>query len=140
VKSALAPERALRCAYEAINRGDIDVALSLMSPDVDWPNTVEGGREHGREAVRAYWTRLFGLLIPRFDPLCVRHADDGRLVAHALLHFSDPASGEPLAHQYVRHVFTWRGSLVARMDASEPKVLGPCACGSSGCPQAERAM
>lgn len=133
-------ERALRGAYEAINHGDIDVALSLMSPNIDWPNTIEGGREHGREAVRAYWTRLFGLLVPRFDPLCVQPAGDGRLVVHARLRFSDPASGEPLAYQHVRHVFTWRDSLVTRMDASEPKVVGPCACGASGCPQAPRAM
>jgi ketosteroid isomerase-like protein len=130
----------LRTAYEAINRGEIDAALSLMAPDVDWPNTVEGGREHGREAVRVYWTRLFGLLVPRFDPLCVQPAGDGRIVVHARLRFSDPDSGQPLAHQHVRHVFTWRDSLVARMDASEPKVVGPCLCGSSGCPQAERAM
>jgi ketosteroid isomerase-like protein len=135
VRTAVEPEKALRRAYEAINRGDIDAALALMRPDVDWPNTVEGGREHGREAVRAYWTRLFGLLVPQFDPLCVRPADDGRIVVHARLRFSDPATGKPLAHQHVRHVFTWRDSLVARMDASEPEVVGPCACGASGCPQ-----
>jgi ketosteroid isomerase-like protein len=125
---------ALRHAYEAVNRGEIEAALALMSPDVDWPNTVEGGRERGREAVRAYWTRLFGLLVPTFDPVCVRQAEDGRIVVHAQLRFSDPASGKPLAHEHVRHVFTWRDSMIVRMDASEPKVLGPCACGAAGCP------
>ncbi len=133
------PTDALRRAYAAVNRGDIDAALALMSPDVDWPNTIEGGRERGREAVRAYWTRLFGVLVPTFDPLCVQPAEDGRIVVHAQLRFSDPASGKPLAHEHVRHVFTWRDSMIVRMDASEPKVLGPCPCGAAGCPQAARA-
>jgi len=52
-------ERALRQAYEAFNDRDIDGALALMHPDVDWPNGMEGGRERGRLAVRAYWMRQF---------------------------------------------------------------------------------
>lgn len=126
-------EKAVREAYEAVNRGDIEAALALMSPDIDWPNTIEGGRERGRDAVRAYWTRLFQVLIPRFEPFCVQAADDGRIVVHARMAFSESRSGKPLAHQHVCHVLTWKGSLIARMDASEPKVVGPCACGASGC-------
>jgi ketosteroid isomerase-like protein len=130
----------LRGAYESVNRGDIEPALSLMCPDVDWPNTIEGGREHGRDAVRAYWTRLFDLLVPRFDLLCVRAGDHGRIVVHVHQRFSDPATGRPLAHQHVEHVFTLRDALVARMDASGPKLMGPHGCGSPGCGQAARAM
>ena len=43
----------LRRAYEAFNARDIEAVLSLLQPDVDWPNVMEGGREHGHEAVRA---------------------------------------------------------------------------------------
>jgi ketosteroid isomerase-like protein len=125
VRAVAGPEAALSCAYAAVNRGDIETALALMCQDVDWPNTIEGGREHGRDAVRVYWTRLFGLLVPRFDVLGVRDAGRGRTVVQAHLRFSDPASGQPLAHQDVEHVFTWRGSRVARMDAFEPKPIEP---------------
>jgi ketosteroid isomerase-like protein len=47
-------ERLLRRAYAAFNARDIDAALALMHPDVDWPNGMEGGREVGHEAVRTY--------------------------------------------------------------------------------------
>jgi hypothetical protein len=43
-----------------------------MHPDVDWPNAFEGGRVHGREAVRAYWTRQFQQIDARVEPLGFR--------------------------------------------------------------------
>jgi hypothetical protein len=50
-------ELLLRRAYEAFNARDIEEALSLMHPDVDWPNGMEGGRLHGHREVRDYWRR-----------------------------------------------------------------------------------
>jgi ketosteroid isomerase-like protein len=108
-----------------VNRGDIETALSLMCSDVDWPNTVEGGRERGRDAVRVYWTRLFGVLVPRFDVLGVREADRERTIVRVQLRFSDPASGQPLAYQHVEHVFTWRDGQIVRMDAAEADPVEP---------------
>ena len=58
----------LRRAYEAFNARDIEAALELMHADVDWPNGMEGGRVAGRDAVRAYWTRQFGMIDSRVDP------------------------------------------------------------------------
>jgi hypothetical protein len=135
VRAVAGPEAALSYAYAAVNLGDIETALTLMSEDVDWPNTIEGGREHGRDAVRVYWTRLFGLLVPRFDVLGVRDAGRDRTLVQAELRFSDPLTGQPLAYQDIEHVFTWRGSRVARMDAFETKSLEP-----PGRSQATRAM
>lgn len=48
------PEQSLTRAYERFNARDIDGALELMHPDVDWPNGMEGGREVGHDAVRVY--------------------------------------------------------------------------------------
>jgi hypothetical protein len=53
-------------AYRAFNARDIDAAVELMHPEVDWPNAWEGGRGIGRAAVRQYWTRQ---LIVRMDVL-----------------------------------------------------------------------
>jgi hypothetical protein len=39
-------------AYTAFNARDIDAVLSLMHPDVDWPNAWEGGRVVGHAGVR----------------------------------------------------------------------------------------
>ena len=35
---------------------DIDAALALMTPDVEWPRAFKGGFVRGREEIRAYWT------------------------------------------------------------------------------------
>jgi hypothetical protein len=119
---------ALRCAYGAFNKGEIESAISLMCDDVDWPNTIEGGRERGRDAVRDYWTRLRGLVVPRVEPLRLRPDEQGRIVVEAHLVFSDPATGQPLAHERAQHVFRFRGDLVERMDVREPQRLDPSWC------------
>ncbi len=51
------PEPLLRSTYLAFNARDIDAALELMHPEVDWPNAWEGGRVVGHAAVRDYWSR-----------------------------------------------------------------------------------
>lgn len=112
----------MRGAYEAFNHGEIESPLSLMHEDVDWANTIEGGREHGRAAVRTYWTRVFELLIPWVEPLRLQAAGSNVTVVYGLQQFNDSASGDPLARQYFQHVFTWSGGLVVRMDAAEPKL------------------
>jgi hypothetical protein len=40
--------------YRAFNARDIDAAVALLHPDVNWPNGMDGGRVRGRDAVRAY--------------------------------------------------------------------------------------
>ena len=39
-----------------------------MHPDVDWPNMIDGGREHGHAAVREYWRKQFETTDPRVEP------------------------------------------------------------------------
>jgi hypothetical protein len=46
------PEQILRPAYRAFNARDVEAAIELMHPDVDWPNACEGGRVVGRAAVQ----------------------------------------------------------------------------------------
>ena len=50
--------------YRSFNARDIDGVLAHLAPGVDWPNGWEGGREHGREAVRSYWTRQWAAIEP----------------------------------------------------------------------------
>ena len=50
-------EQLLGAVYVAFNARDIDASIAAMHPDVDWRNAWEGGRLHGRDAVREYWTR-----------------------------------------------------------------------------------
>ena len=51
---------ALRDAYRAFNRGDLDAAVQLLSPDVEWSEPPEfpgGGSYHGRDRAKQYLTQ-----------------------------------------------------------------------------------
>ena len=106
----------IRAAYRAFNERDIDAALELMHPDVDWPNAWEGGRVTGRAAVREYWTRQFAAISSRVDPEGFSEEPDGALTVevHQVVH--DAGSGELLSDSRVRHRFRLEDGLVTRMD------------------------
>jgi len=111
-------EPMLRRTYAAFNARKIDTVLAAMHPDVDWPNAMEGQREHGREAVRAYWTRQFEVIDSQVEPTGFSEDEDGRTVVevHQVVH--DP-EGQLIADERVRHVYTLRDGLVVRMDIQE---------------------
>jgi nuclear transport factor 2 (NTF2) superfamily protein len=69
--------------YDRFNARDIEAVLEVLHPDVDWPNGWEGGRERGRDAVRAYWTRQWAAIDPKVEPTEVLELPDGRLRVHA---------------------------------------------------------
>jgi hypothetical protein len=112
-------EALIRRAYEAFNARDIDSALAAMHPDVDWPNGLDGGREQGHVAVRAYWTRQFGVIDSHVEPVGFKLDDEGRIVVdvHQVVRDLD---GTLLSDSRVRHVYTFRDGLVERMDIQEP--------------------
>jgi hypothetical protein len=112
-------ERLLRRAYEAFNARDIDGALALLHPDVDWPNGMEGGRERGHAAVRAYWTRQFGLIDSHVEPEGF-DVSAGRVVVDVHQVVRD-LEGAVVSAGQVRHIYTFRDGLVARMDIEEAK-------------------
>ena len=109
------PEELLRRAYDAFNARDIDAAIALMHPDVDWPNGMEGGRVLGRDAVREYWTRQFDVIDSRVEPQGFETDAEGRVIVdvHQVVH---DAAGGLLSDGYVKHVYTVRDGLVERME------------------------
>jgi hypothetical protein len=111
-------EAFFRAVYDAFNAREIDVVLAAMHPDVDWPNGMEGGREHGHDAVRAYWTRQFGLIDSRVEPVDFSTRDDGRVAVdvHQVVRSLD---GELLSDGHVLHVYKLRDGLVERMDIED---------------------
>jgi hypothetical protein len=112
-----ADEQLLRRAYEAFNARDIDAAIALMQPDVDWPNAMEGTRVRGHAGVRDYWTRQFTTIKSRVDPEGFSTDAEGRIVVdvHQVVHTID---GDPIADELVKHVYTLKDGLVERMDVS----------------------
>jgi ketosteroid isomerase-like protein len=110
------PQDVIRAAYRAFNDRDIDAALELMHPDVDWPNAWEGGRVHGREVVRAYWTRQFEVISGQVEPEAFSEEADGSVTVevHQVVH--DAQSGKLLSDSWVRHRYRLEDGLVTRMD------------------------
>jgi ketosteroid isomerase-like protein len=109
----------LRSAYRAFNARDIEAALELMHPEVDWPNAWEGGRVIGRAAVRDYWTRQFASISSHVEPESFDEDPDGAITVTVHQVVRDPRSGERLSDTRVRHRYRLDGGLVARMDVLE---------------------
>jgi hypothetical protein len=101
--------------YEAFNRRDIDAVFAHMRADVDWPNGMEGGRVHGLDEVRAYWTRQWGMLNPRVDPVRVEDDANGNTVVDVHQVVRD-LSGDLVVDQMVNHIYSIRDGLIERMD------------------------
>lgn len=112
-------EQILRAAYAAFNARDVDAAIELMHPDVDWPNAWEGGRVQGHAAVRAYWERQFEAISSEVEPERFTHEADGSIAVdvHQIVH--DAKTGELLSDSRPRHVYRLDGGLVVRMDVVE---------------------
>lgn len=108
----------IRRAYAAFNARDIDGTLATMTPDVDWPNGMEGGRVHGHDGVRAYWTRQWGMINPHVEPVSFDEEDGGRVIVGVDQVVKD-LSGKVLIDRIVQHVYSLREGLICGMEIRE---------------------
>ena len=109
----------IRDIYDAFNSREIDGLLSQMSRHVDWPNAWEGGRVHGRDAVRDYWARQFAAIDPTVTPVAFAERPGGRIAVTVRQVVRSPG-GAVLSDGNVVHVYTLQDGLVARMDVEPP--------------------
>jgi hypothetical protein len=108
-------EALLRRTYDAFNARDVEAVIATMTDEVDWPNAWEGGRVHGRAAVRDYWARQFAAIDPTVTPTAFAERPDGRVAVSVHQVVRSPV-GEVLADEQVVHVYALRDALVERMD------------------------
>ena len=101
--------------YALFNARDIEACLVRMAPDVDWHNAMDDAREVGRDAVRRYWTRQFGLISSTVTPMDIRaDADTVLVTVDQQVRLPD---GTLHSHTTVLHRFVLRDGLVTRFDA-----------------------
>jgi ketosteroid isomerase-like protein len=119
------PTRMLRDMYAHFNARDIDGVFAVLTDDVAWANGMDGGHEHGKEAVRAYWTRQWQMVSPHVEPVSFDVADDGAIVVRVIQTIRD-LQGNPLEGQThglkdktVGHVFHLEDGKVSRFDIAE---------------------
>jgi hypothetical protein len=112
-------EAILRQTYQHFNDRNIDATLAMMHREVDWPNGMEGGIEHGHEAVRKYWTRQWKILDPHVEPVQFMKEKDGRidLTVHQVVH---DVEGNLLIDQIIHHVYTFEDGLIKAMEIQLP--------------------
>jgi ketosteroid isomerase-like protein len=115
----------LKRIYDRFNARDIDGVLAALTDDVTWANGMDGGHVHGREAVRAYWTRQWAVVSPHVEPVGFHRTTDGAIVAEVLQTVRDlegkPLEGQThrLSDKTVGHVFRLREGRVARFDIQD---------------------
>src|SRR5580693_7819166 len=95
--------KVLERIYDRFNARDIDSVLSALADDVAWANGMDGGHVHGREAVRAYWTKQWAAIAPRVDIMRVTQRDDGA-TAVAVHQVVLDLAGKLLLDETVGHV------------------------------------
>ena len=110
----------LASAYAAFNERQLDDVLALMTPDVDWPNGMEGGTVRGHAGVRDYWTRQWKAIDPRVTPLHFADEPDGR-VRVVVRQVVRSLTGETLHDGTVEHVYRFDGGRIAGMTIESPR-------------------
>ena len=115
-------EDTLRAAYAAFNARDVESALELMHPEVDWPNAWEGGRVAGRDAVAVYWARQFEQIASTVEPERFDRDPDGTITVTVHQVIRDANTGEIRSDTHVLHRWRLEGGLVVRMDVLDAPV------------------
>lgn len=87
--------KVLERIYDRFNARDIDGVLTVLTDDVAWANGMDGGHVHGREAVRAYWTRQWTMVSPHVEPVVFHRTADGSIIAEVRQTVRD-LEGKPL--------------------------------------------
>ncbi|MGD8202386.1 nuclear transport factor 2 family protein [Ornithinimicrobium sp. W1679] len=108
----------VRALYQAFNDRDLDVVISAMAPDVDWPNGWEGGRLLGSDDVRQYWERQWAQVRPTTTVRRIVERPDGTVEAQVRMVVRDP-DGTVLTRSDVVHVYEFAEPLVQRMSVEE---------------------
>ncbi|WP_234377014.1 nuclear transport factor 2 family protein [Streptomyces sp. TP-A0356] len=108
----------LRQMYELFATDGRDALIArCLSPDVDWPNVLDGVRLHGREEVRAYWARQFASGHPLVRLEGLRPDEDGEAVVATVRLGMRTETGDHWAAETVKHVYRFDADgLVNRMD------------------------
>jgi hypothetical protein len=106
--------------YRDFNTRNTEGVLEHLAPGVDWPNGMTGGREHGREAVRRYWTKQWSEVDSRAEPLAIDFDQSGN--AHVRVDLLVKAlDGKVLMNRQAEHVYEFEGPFISRMTIVEPE-------------------
>jgi hypothetical protein len=112
----------LQNLYDAFNKREIEIIISLMRPDVKWANGLEGGFVHGRDAVREYWTNQFKTIQPELETLNFETDEKNRniVTVHQIIR---DLQGNLLADATVQQIFTIENGLISLYEIGEAETI-----------------
>jgi len=101
----------LQNLYDAFNKREIEMVLSMMKEDVKWANGMEGGFVYGRDNVRDYWRKQFEIINPQLEATKFGIDETGRNVVtvHQIV---EDLEGNLLADKIVTQIFTIENGLI----------------------------
>jgi hypothetical protein len=108
-------EELINTAYSAFNTRDIDLALSTMHPEIQWPKAFEGGYVSGHKAIREYWTRQWTEINPNVQPVGFNERQDGTLEITVHQKVKD-LQDNTIFDGTVKHIYILKDGLLRRMD------------------------
>jgi ketosteroid isomerase-like protein len=117
--TSAAVQELLRKGYTAFDARDVNAILSMMHPEVEWANGMEGGYIHGHDGVRAYWTQQWRLIDPFVEPQAFMTEPDGRTVVEVHQRVLDK-DGNTLLEGTVQHVYQVQDGLIRHMEIRNP--------------------
>ena len=108
-------EDIIKKAYNAFNERDIDKALSVMHPNVQWSKAWEGGYISGHEEIEQYWTRQWKEINPNVEPIGFNKRQNGSLEVEVHQKVKD-LHDNIMFEGTVKHIYTFENGLIKSMD------------------------
>jgi hypothetical protein len=105
----------LQNLYEAFNKREIEMVISLIHPNVKWANGMEGGFVYGREQVRNYWKKQFEMIQPQLQALDFETDEANRslVTVHQIVR---DLEGNLLLERTVQQIFTIENGLISTFE------------------------
>lgn len=97
--------------------------LKTMHIDVMWANGMDGGHVLGKDGVRIYWTRQWGMIDPHVEPIVFSTGANGTVAVEVHQTIRD-LKGIVLSHKTVRHLFHVEDGLIKRFDIQTEPLQG----------------
>jgi hypothetical protein len=102
-------------SYAAFNNRDVEMALTCMDTDVDWPNVVEGCYMYGHKAVHDYWIRQWHMVDPHVEPVSFTTDEEGNIVVEVHTVVRD-LEGNVIVDETVHHAYLVLQGVIKRME------------------------
>jgi ketosteroid isomerase-like protein len=117
-------ERSVRGLADAITRGDVDAAVALCDPDVEFASVLglSGRAYRGHDGIREYFEDIqMAWQEWKVEVHRVVAAPDGRVAIVMTMHMRGKGSGTPLSER-TGHIWTLRnGKLLRNQPFRDPK-------------------